>query len=490
MIGARALRVAETDHEAAVRAAWRQARLDQPGWSATSIRERLRLVRRTRRALARDGAEIAAAVDHPQRRSRAETLSAEVLPLADACRFLERRAAALLRPRRRTGWGPLWLGGTSLEERREPLGVILVIGPANYPLFLPGVQVLQALAAGNAVLWKPGAGGAAVAHQLRRRLRRAGLSTGLLQVLPESTAAARAAIAAGVDKVVLTGSARAGRAVLADLAPRLIPATMELSGCDAVFVRGDADVELTAKAIAFGLSLNGGATCMAPRRAFVASTIAPAMETELGRRAAELPSVTLPEKTAAEVESVVRDALDRGARWIEGSLPRDGRMRPIVLAGAHPDMDLFSADLMAPVLGLATVEGDEEALAAAARSSYALAAAVFSRRGGRELAERVRAGVVVINDLIAPTADPRLAFGGRGESGFGLTRGAEGLLEMTALKTVVRRRTGLRPHLRPTGADDERALLALLRALHGGPGHWFSPRRARAADGESDKKSI
>ncbi len=170
-------------------------------------------------------------------RSVADTLVSEVLPLAEACRFLEREARWILAPQRlSTHARPFWLRRVTAETRREPLGVVLIIAPANYPLFLPGVQALQALAAGNAVLWKPAAGGMAAAEALRDVLVGCGLDPALLQLLDESPQAAADAIAAGVDKVFLTGSAATGTAVLSQLAAHRTPAVMELSGCDAVFV--------------------------------------------------------------------------------------------------------------------------------------------------------------------------------------------------------------------------------------------------------------
>ena len=210
---------------------------------------------------------------------------AEVLPLAEACRFLEREAGKLLKPRRLGRRGlPLWLAGVCSEIQREPFGVVLIIGPGNYPLLLPGVQLIQALVAGNAVWLKPGGGGTEAARALCDLIVRAGFDPQLVALLPESAEAARAAIAARPDKVLFTGSAATGEKILAQLAPHLIPATMELSGCDAVIVRADADLDLAVKALVFGLRLNNGATCMSPQRVFVARSIATELEGRLGAR--------------------------------------------------------------------------------------------------------------------------------------------------------------------------------------------------------------
>jgi aldehyde dehydrogenase (NAD+) len=329
-----------------------------------------------------------------------------VVPLAAACRFLEREAASILASRRLGAEDrPVWLAGVEAEVRREPLGLVLVIAPANYPLFLPGVQTVQALAAGNAVFWKPGRGGLPAATAFACLAFAAGLPAGLLTILPESPAAVWDAVAAGVDKVLLTGSADTGREVLGELGRRLVPATAELSGCDALFVLPGADLERVARAVRFGLALNAGDTCIAPRRIFVPHSLAPA----------------LAERIASQE---------------------------------------------VPLIPFASVE---EALAEDDRCPYALGASIFGPEAeARALAGRVRAGVVVINDVIVPTADPRLPFGGRGESGFGVTRGPEGLLELTVPKVVAVRKGRRLPHLEEPHPGDAALFRAYLNLAHGG----------------------
>ena len=183
------------------------ARQAQPGWAAQSVRQRLRIIRRVRHLVAEQALSLAQTVARVTQRSPAETLVAEILPLADACRFLEREAAHLLKPQRLSAWSrPFWLTGIKAEIHREPLGVVLLIAPSNYPLFLAGVQLLQALTAGNAVLLKPGDGTSAAAVALTRMCSAAGLDPRLLRVLSEPPASVQEAIAAGVDKVVLTAT--------------------------------------------------------------------------------------------------------------------------------------------------------------------------------------------------------------------------------------------------------------------------------------------
>ena len=385
------------------------ARAAQLPWSRTPLVRRLIFIRELRRLIAENGSQLAAASASARQRPALESLTAEVLPLAEACRFLERDAEKILAPRRLGRRGlPLWLAGVRSEIHREPFGVILVIGPGNYPLLLPCVQIIQALAAGNAVLLKPGIGGTSAARAFCELVIRAGFDPQLVALLPESVNAARAAIAARPDKVVFTGSAQTGETILAQLATGLIPATMELSGSDAVIIRADADLGLAVRALVFGLALNNGATCISPRRAFVHQNIVEQLE--------------------------------------------------------HRLETIFD-----PGFSIVAVADDDEAIERANDCPFALGASIFSRDESiaRSLAARINAGIVTINDLIVSTADARVPFGGRGRSGFGVTRGAEGLLELTTVKVVTVSRSKFRPAFDPPQLGDEQMFQAYLKLTHG-----------------------
>lgn len=473
--------VAGADAPAVVARAMTAARSAQSRWSRTPLARRLELICQLRRLIAEHAPQLAEASASARQRPALESLSAEVLPLAEACRFLEREAGRLLAARRLgRGGRPLWLAGVRSEIHREPLGVVLIIGPANYPLLLPGVQLVQALAAGNAVLLKPGIGGAPAAQALAELVLRAGFDPQLVALLPESSEAARCAIRTRPDKVLFTGSAATGENILGQLAPHLIPATMELSGCDAVLVRADADLDLVVRALAFGLRLNGGATCMSPKRVLVHRSIATELEGRLAqnlcrRRGNEShPSIYNPGRLASaateRLRPVLDDALARGAHLIAGEISDDGSVTiPLVLGGVSPSSRLLREDIFAPVLALVTVADDHEAVSRANDCPFALTASIFSRNesAARLLAARINAGAVTINDLIIPTADARLPFGGRGRSGFGATRGAEGLLELTTAKVVTVSRGKFRPAFDSPQPGDEALFNAYFRLAHG-----------------------
>lgn len=386
------------------------ARVAQRRWAGTTLRQRLAAIAQLRLAIAENPSRLAQLAAEPNDRPLAEKLTSEVIPLLDACRFLERSAARILRPEKFGARGrPLWLRGHSFTLERRPFGVVLVVGPGNYPLFLAGVQLLQALVAGNAVLLKPAEGCSAPLLWLVEQLReRCLLDRDLVQILPEPPATAQEAVRAGVDKVFFTGASENGRDLLALLAERNTPGVFELSGADFVIVRQDADLERAARAIAFGRRLNAGDTCMAPQAVLVHENVRIGLTSRLHQ------------------------------------------------------------------LGLGDLEvrafaDDHAALVLARENQHGLGASVFSadEEAARALARQLPTGFVTINDLIAPTADPRFPFGGVRASGFGTTRGAEGLREFTYPHVIALRRGRWLPHLEEAKTGDEKLFSAYIKMAYG-----------------------
>ncbi len=472
----------------------------QRRWRRTPVRVRLRMIRALRREIALGAADLAATIPEALpgalHRNLAETLTAEVLPLAEACRFLEIAAEQLLAPRKEsTRARPLWLFGNTVETHRLPLGVVLILAPANYPLLLPGVQALQALAAGNAVLWKPAPDTSGAPHALRAMLLACGLDEDLFRVLPESPAEAQQAIRAGVDKVVLTGSAETGRTVMRQLADALTPSVMELSGCDAVLVLEGADIERASDAVAFGLRLNGSCTCMATRRVLVAEATASSFTAALQSRLATIEPVSLPVSTRARLLDAMQEATLFGAKLVmDGTRdprPASGHPRcgPTLLTQVTPAMSIACIDIFAPVVSILPFASIEAAVEMHRACRYQLTAAIFGpERMATALAAELNCGTVLINDVIVSTADPRAAFGGRGKSGFGVTRGREGLLEMTAVQTVIRNRSRSNLMYRPVADSDAPLFAAWIRLCHGGWRAWPSGMRALIAAGSKWKQ--
>jgi acyl-CoA reductase-like NAD-dependent aldehyde dehydrogenase len=468
-------------------------RKQQEQWCRLSVRQRLKPIRALRRLLVAECDALCAAVKDDLGKLADEVIGAEVLPLADACRFLQRQAGSLLGPRRiPLRSRPLWLWGQRDVVHRRPRGVIAIIGTWNYPLLLNGVQIIQALTAGNAVLWKPSEVTPATSAAFARLLGRAGFPADLVRVLPATREAGPLALEADVDHVVFTGSVNVGRQIAARLGQRLVSSTLELSGCDPMFVLPDADVDLAAAAAWFGAVVNRGQTCIAVRRAFVHRSLYAELTGKLEpwTRAARPQQLALPSQ-ARQAEQMVKDAARKGGRLLPGdTIAGDGAttFRPTVILEATPEMQVFREASFAPLLAVLPYDDLEQALEMDRQCPFGLGASIFTRsaRQAQAIAARLRTGSVTVNDVIAPTAHPAVPFGGLRQSGWGVTQGAEGLLEMTVPQVVSVRGGTYRPHyeLATKGPGEQEGLVrGLLRLCHGSglSERWHGLRQVIAA---------
>jgi acyl-CoA reductase-like NAD-dependent aldehyde dehydrogenase len=420
------------------------------------MRERLRPARAFRHLLVEACDELAEAVHDEVGRSPDEVLGGDVL-----------------RPRKvRLRNRPLWLFGQRDTVHRRPHGVVGIIGTWNYPLFLNGVQIVQALTAGNGVLWKPSEVSTASAPLLHRLLLRAGFPADLVQMLPATREAGAALAEADVDHVVFTGSAATGRKLAARLGERLVSSTLELSGCDAMFVLPDADVGMAARAAWFGATVNRGQTCIAVRRAFVHRDVYPAFVESVRKQLASAGPMRLAlEGQVRQADRLAADAEANGGQVLAPPTGTDGDGRtcvPRVVVGATPAMAVCREDCFAPLLAVLPFDDLPDALSQADACPYGLGSSVFTRdpRAAVELAEQLRTGSVAVNDVVAPTAHPATPFGGRRQSGWGVTQGPDGLLSMTVPQVVSVRGGTFRPHYDPVSGPAGDVLRGLLAWSH------------------------
>ena len=362
---------------------------------------------------------------------------------------------------------------------------------------------MQALTAGNGVLWKPSEVAPASAERLHQVLLQAGFPETLVQRLPATRDAGPELANAEIDHCVFTGSSAVGRLLAEQLGRRLISSTLELSGCDALFVLEDGDIGMAARAAWFGATLNHGQACVASRRIFVQRS---RYEEFVGSLrplvAAAGPACLALAGQVQQAERLIDEAVAHGARRLDAPRALDsngaakldelpqlinivaGDMslvgpRPQVewavalytedqraLLDVRPEMQICRQASFAPVLAVLPFDSEAEALRMNALCAYGLGAAIFSRDTARaqDLATHLPAGVVAINDVIVPTAHPATPFGGRGESGWGVTQGAEGLLEMTVPQVVSIRRGQARPHY-PAPDGTNKVPAEMLRGL-------------------------
>src|SRR5512135_534582 len=478
--GAELGRVPPTPPEAGG-AAVARARSAQADWGARPWPER-------RAALARFWAELARAADAWADAIRAEVgkprgeAMAEVVAALDAIRWTVRHGGRALADER---LGPGWqrfLLVPSARVRYRPIGVVGIIGTWNYPLLLNAPVIAQALAAGNAVVWKPSELAALAGERLQHGLEAAGISEGLVSAVFGGPEVGRALAESDLDKGVFTGGVAGGRRVLAALAARGVPAIAELSGFDAAIVLPDAPFEPSARALAWGAFVGSGQTCVAVKRLYVVGDARPwaeaiaerARNLRVGDPAAGTSDLgpMISEAARDRLDAMVKTTVAAGARLVLGGAPieRPGWFyRPTVLLAETAEPEAALAGAFGPVVLVRGVRDADAAIDAANANPFGLAASIWGRdlRAARALARRLDAGMVAANDAVTPSAHAAAPFGGMKASGFGRARGVLGLREFTQPQALqVRSPGGFRPQLFPYSDRLERILRVYRGLFH------------------------
>jgi acyl-CoA reductase-like NAD-dependent aldehyde dehydrogenase len=405
-----------------------------------------------------------------------------------------RHAHPVLKPRRVPS-GLAMLNQTAMLEY-QPLGVVGVIGPWNYPVFTPMGSIGYALAAGNAVVFKPSelttGTGQWLAGSFTEVLSEVfGDTEPVLQLVCGLGATGEELAKSGVDKIAFTGSAATARKVLAAAAGTLTPVLAECGGKDALLVAADADLDAAADATAWGAMSNAGQTCVGVERVYVAEAVFhPFLQKLEDRIAALRPGddagasygpMTLPGQVDV-IERHLADAVARGGHSAHGGLDsvRSPYVDPVILVDVPEESAAVREETFGPVVTVTPVPSLAEAVRLANASPYALGSAVFTkrRRAGLAAARAMRAGMTSVNSVIAFAAVPSLPFGGSGESGFGRIHGADGLREFSRPKAITRQR--MRPVVRTTtfrrDSKDMDRIVRLFTMLHG---RLYQPPRRR-----------
>ena len=425
-------------------AAQRAASRRDPAPGATARQNSLR---RLERLVVEHDEELIAAIDADfGGRAHAETELLEIVPTLRALRHARRHVAGWMKPERRSvEW--LFLPGRNVL-RHEPLGVIGIIAPWNYPLFLTLGPLCDVLAAGNRAMLKPSELTPAFSALLARLIAEA-FPPDEVTVITGGVDVARGFSRLPFDHLVFTGSTAVGREVMQAAAANLTPVTLELGGKSPAIVALDYSVAEAARSIAFGKFLNAGQTCIAPDYALApASSVDAFAEAALAHVRAAYPdpganpdySAIISPRHRARLREMLEEARTGGARILASDeLPADSnRFAPTLVVNPPPECRLMQEEIFGPILPVVAYRDMDEALDFVRRRERPLALYLFThdRAVERQVLDGVTSGGVTLNGALLHIAQDALPFGGIGPSGTGAYHGHDGFLRFSHARAV------------------------------------------------------
>ncbi len=453
-------------------------------WGGLRLDERLQLVERFHSVLLRRADELAELITRETGKPLIESHGAEIFGVLETCRWLEAHARAILSPAG-VELNSVFFRGKKAYKVFEPLGVIAVISPWNFPFAIPVEAILNALAAGNTVVLKPSPKTPAISLAIEKLFADAGFPAGVVSVVHGDKDQAAALVRSDVSRVVFTGSVPGGKAIMSLAAEKLHPLTLELGGKHAAIVLADADLDKVAPAIVWGAFTNAGQACASIERVYAERSVAD----RLGARVSELtgrlvvgdgltPGVDVgPMIDTDQVERVqaqVADAVSGGARILAGgtTAPELGPCfyRPTVLVDVTEKMRVAAEETFGPVLPIIAVDSVDEAIELANGSHLGLGASIWTANIARaeSLARRLQAGMVWVNDGLYSHSCPDAPWGGVKASGFGRKGSACGLLDFTFVKLISAARQGRRDWYYPYTRDRLSLVRSGMELCHGG----------------------
>jgi acyl-CoA reductase-like NAD-dependent aldehyde dehydrogenase len=474
----------------------------QPFWAQLTLADRARYLERAAQVVIDESDEIRDLLVREQGKPRNEAFAMEILPTIDGLRWIGREGQRLLADEK-IPMPQVFFKTKSSAFTYEPLGVIGVIAPWNYPWSIPFGEVALALMAGNGVVLKPATLTPLIGDRIRAVFERAGVPDGLIRVI-HGPGTGDALVKSSVHKIFFTGSVPTGRGVAEECARQLKGSVLELGGKDPMLVLADANLEHAIAGALWGGFANAGQTCSGIERVyvmrevserFIAGVVAGAEKLHVGdplQWDTEIGPMVSREQFDL-VSELVDDAVASGATLRCGgphtgphTAPHPGAhpgghagaethgayYRPTVLTGVTHDMRIMREEIFGPVLPIIVVDSEDEAVALANDSDFGLGASVWTsdRVKGEAIVRELESGMVWINDHMFSHGAMQTAWGGVKDSGVGRTHSKFGLYECVNIKLRVWEPSAIRdPWWHPYDETLGSALRQTAAILYGRP---------------------
>lgn len=459
-----------------------RAREASLSWRKKSISERLECVKRFRDLLSHGRDALSKLITTECGKPFTEAMVSEVFAILETCQWLENRAPQLLKDKH-VDLNPIFFTGKKSFNAFEPLGVIAVISPWNYPFSIPAASLLLAATAGNGAVLKPSPKTPMVAAALVELMEKAGFPRGLVGLVQGDRAECEKLVLSGVDRVVFTGSVGGGKAIMSIAAQKLVPVTLELGGKHPAIVLPDIDVDAAASGIVWSAFTNAGQACASIDRLYLLASIEEKLLPKIVEGASALRlgngmdsntdmGPLVDQQQFERIKTFVEDARAKGARILCGGNAREDLggfyFEPTVLTNLKDDMLIMKEENFGPVLPVFTVSSLEEAVSKANETEFGLAASVWTAdlTLGEEIARQITAGVVWLNDGLYSHVCPDAPWGGVRCSGFGRAHSEYELLDMVCIKNIGVGAQGIRDWHFPYSENSRDYIKAGIDLLH------------------------
>ena len=453
-----------------------RARAASERWSVLSFRKRLIVLRDWASLLTRE-IDNAAELIHRETGKPLSDAKLEVAISIEHISWAAKFAPKVLSPQNRPSG--LLMFNMASQVQRVPFGVVGVIGPWNYPMFTPMGSIAYALAAGNTVVFKPSEYTPAIGAWLGETFSRIAPFADILTVVTGTPETGIALTESAVGKISFTGSTRTAKKVAATCAERMTPVVLECGGKDPVLVDRDADIKKAAEVTLWHAMANAGQSCIGAERVYVHQEVADQFTRAIVEMASQIKAgyedganygpATMPSQLKV-IKAHIDDAVKRGGVFLLGdkNSVKDGYVQPVILCNVPEESKAMTEETFGPTLVINTVRHMDEAVDLANNTSYGLGAAVWSKKNGKKIASLLKCGMVSVNSAFSFAAIGSVPFGGVKDSGYGRIHGAEGLLEFTFPRTVVKTRFNIPLQFttfQRTGFADK-TIMRLVNLLH------------------------
>jgi acyl-CoA reductase-like NAD-dependent aldehyde dehydrogenase len=425
----------------------------QPFWAQLPLSDRARYMRRAAQVIIDRLDELTTLLTREQGKPRIESYTMELLPTIDSLRWIAEAGPGILEGEPISM--PVFLRPKRARFAYEPLGVVGVIAPWNYPWSIPFGEVAIALMSGNGVVLKPASLTPLIGQRIQDVFERAGIPQGLVRTVHGGGSVGRALVESSAAKIFFTGSVEVGRGVGVACAERMKGSVLELGGKDPMVVCADANLSNAISGCLWGAFANAGQTCSGIERAYVVREVADRFVEGVVEGARSL-RVGDPMEWTTEVgpmvsrdqfevvRDLVDDAVSEGATLRCGGPVEPPAMEgadfyaPAVLTGVRQDMRIMREEIFGPVVPIVTVESEEEAIRLANDSEFGLGASIWTtdRARGERMARRLQAGMVWLNDHMYSHGACSCSWGGVKDSGLGRSHSKFGFYECVNIKLV------------------------------------------------------